>query len=92
MKILMIGDVFGRVGRDMLFEYSERGFFGADAVLPHLPAMACCGKCTQLPSSSSQKQQSPLQVLGYCFLPLNFPLCLTACWIYNKCSGKVNAE
>lgn len=60
--------------------------------LPHLPAMAGCGKCSQLPSSSSQKQQSPLQVLGYCFLPLNFPLCLTACWIYNKCSGKVNAE
>lgn len=33
MKILMIGDVFGRIGRDLLFEYSERGFFGADLVL-----------------------------------------------------------
>lgn len=33
MKILMIGDVFGRVGRDMLFNYSERGFFGADLVI-----------------------------------------------------------
>ncbi len=36
MKILMIGDVFGRVGRDMLFEYSERGFFGADAVIANI--------------------------------------------------------
>ncbi len=36
MKILMIGDVFGRVGRDMLFEYSERGFFGADCVIANV--------------------------------------------------------
>lgn len=36
MKILMIGDVFGRVGRDLLFEYSERGFFGADAVIANI--------------------------------------------------------
>ncbi|MBQ8636589.1 MAG: TIGR00282 family metallophosphoesterase [Clostridia bacterium] len=36
MKILMIGDVFGRIGRDMLFEYSERGFFGADAVIANI--------------------------------------------------------
>ena len=36
MKLLMIGDVFGRVGRDMLFEYSERGFFGADAVIANI--------------------------------------------------------
>lgn len=33
MKLLMIGDVFGRVGRDMLFEQAECGFFGADAVI-----------------------------------------------------------
>ena len=33
MKILMIGDIFGRIGRDLLFEYSERGFFGADLVV-----------------------------------------------------------
>lgn len=33
MKILMIGDVFGRVGRDLLFEYSGQGFFGADLVI-----------------------------------------------------------
>ena len=33
MKLLMIGDVFGRVGRDMLFEQAERGFFGADLVI-----------------------------------------------------------
>ncbi len=36
MKVLFIGDVFGRVGRDMLFEYSERGFFGADAVFANI--------------------------------------------------------
>ncbi len=36
MKFLMIGDVFGRIGRDMLFEYSERGFFGADAVIANI--------------------------------------------------------
>ncbi len=36
MKVLMIGDVFGRVGRDMLFEYAERGFFGADAVIANI--------------------------------------------------------
>lgn len=29
----MIGDIFGRVGRDMLFEFSEKGFFGADIVI-----------------------------------------------------------
>lgn len=33
MKILMIGDVSSRVGRDALFEFSERGFFGADLVI-----------------------------------------------------------
>jgi len=33
MKILFIGDVFGRIGRDMLFEQSEKGFFGADIVI-----------------------------------------------------------
>lgn len=36
MKILMIGDVFGRTGRDMLFEYSEKGFFDADAVIANV--------------------------------------------------------
>lgn len=36
MKILMIGDVFARVGRNMLFEYAERGFFGADAVIANI--------------------------------------------------------
>lgn len=33
MKILLIGDVFGRVGRDMLFEQYDRGYFGADVVI-----------------------------------------------------------
>lgn len=36
MKLLVIGDVFGRVGRDMLFEYAERGFFAADAVVANI--------------------------------------------------------
>ncbi len=36
MKVLMIGDVFGRIGRDMLFEYAERGFFGADFVIANI--------------------------------------------------------
>lgn len=36
MKLLVIGDVFGRVGRDVLFEYAERGFFGADAVVANI--------------------------------------------------------
>lgn len=33
MKLLMIGDIFGRIGRDMLFEQAENGFFGADLVI-----------------------------------------------------------
>lgn len=36
MKILMIGDVSSCVGRDALFEYSERGFLGADIVIANV--------------------------------------------------------
>lgn len=36
MKLLFIGDVYARIGRDMLFEYSEKGFFGADFVVANI--------------------------------------------------------
>lgn len=54
-----------------------------------LHVLASCVKCFQLPSSSSQKQQNNLKVMGYFFPPLNLPLCLTPCWIYKKHSRKV---